>query len=241
MGILGRSILFGTAFVLALVAVAFGLRKLRAAPEPTGRGPWVAVQRAFWSAAALLLGTTATGCPTANCYEPAPGDFGADADAEEDVAEDDAASPDEVADPEDAVAPDDGAVPDDGVAMEACYADLGPLEDGGDADEDADVDAVEPEVSGETIEPDVMCYDPVEFDATSDAGDGVDAGAPDAPKTASTADVRRARRALLRAQTVAAMLREPGTHPAVRETLRRDLDRLVRAVRKARRTLGKVA
>ena len=50
MGILGRSILFGTAFVLALVAVAFGLRKLRAAPEPTGRGPWVAVQRAFWSA-----------------------------------------------------------------------------------------------------------------------------------------------------------------------------------------------
>lgn len=238
MGILGRSILFGAVFVAALVAIAFGLRRLRAAPEPEGRGPWVAVRRAFWSAAAVLLGTSAAGCPTATCYEPAPPDADAEADAEEDATDDAEANP-----PDDGGVPDDGPAPDDGGVPDAsCYADLGPLEDGDAGDDDAADDVVEPEGSGETVEPEVMCYDPVDFDALDGTSETVEeTGVPDGGKQASAAQLRRARRTLLRAQTVAALLREPGTHPAVRETLRRDLDRLVRAVRRARRTLGGTA
>ena len=212
MSLLGRSVVFGLAFAAALVAIAFGLRRVREAPAPAARGLGSAIRRAFWSAAALLLGTSAAGCQ-ATCYEMSPADMTSDGEAEEDGGD---------ADAEDAASTETAG---DGAAEATEGVDA--------ADEDAaDVGDTAADAPVDGVEPDAMCYEPGEFDA------GAETSAPDAGKQASTAEARRARRTLARAEAVAALWRDPQTHPAVREALRRDLDRLARAARKARRFLA---
>lgn len=231
MSLLGRSVLFGLVFVAALLAVAFGLRRLlREAPAPAGRGAWAAVRRAFWSAAALLLGTSAVGCPVSSCYEVGPEDVEGDAEAEEGA--DDAAAEDDGGVEDDVAAPGDGVVTDTaGDASEDDAADTEGAAPDAAEDDAAGAEGAEPDAPGDVPEPDAMCYDPAEFDA------GAEATGPDGGKGAFAAETRRARRTLARASAVAALLRDPETHPAVREALRRDLERITRAARRARRTL----
>jgi hypothetical protein len=260
MSVLARSILFGVAFVAALVAVVLGLRRRRLAETAVERGPFVTLRKAFWAAAGLLLGTTpacddgGTPEPEASCYLP-PRDFGHEIspDVEEDAdvvdAEEAEDADADAAPPEDA----DGDIHDEGIWVE-CYV---PFDDAGDdfGDLDAEADAeagpdvgpdVEPDAGrdGEDsdAEPDAIDPDAVPDGAIPPDGAG-EAAVPDGDPTCYFAgpklagDDRRERwiqRTLLRAQAVEQLLAEPGTHPAVRAVLARDLRALRARARRLR-------
>lgn len=242
MSVLARSILFGLAFVAALVAVLFGLRRQRLAPSAAGPGPLRALRKAFWAAAGVLLGA-APACddggtpePESTCYVPSldiyevpPDAVDADADADEDA---------------------EAEVRDEGVWSE-CYV---PFDDAGDdfGDLDAESDAeagpeVDPDAGPDDAEPgadaDVPDPDAAPADGTPPDGAG-EAAVPDGDPTCYFAgpklagDDRRERwerRTRLRAQAVEQLLAEPGTHPAVRSVLARDLRTLRARVRRLER------
>lgn len=132
MSLLGRSVVFGLAFVAAVVAIALGLRRWREAPAPEGRGAWTAVRRAFWSAAAVLLGTSAAGCGTVTCYLGVPSDVDQDSDATEDG---------EDADDSDDGGPTDAAGEGDVEALEDVDASDDDAADVGDSGADTPADA----------------------------------------------------------------------------------------------------
>jgi hypothetical protein len=231
MSVLARSILFGLAFVAALVAILFGLRRRRLAPAATERGFFTTLRKAFWAAAGLLLGTTVacddggTPEPESTCYGPAidtyevpPTDADADADAEDA----------------------DADIRDEGIWSE-CYVpfdDAG--DDFGDLDAEADADAGpdgDPDGAPDAVDPDAG---PDGVEPPDGAGE---AATPDSEPTCYFAgpkfagDDRRERwerRTLLRARAVEQLLSEPGTHPAVRAVLERDLRALRARARRLR-------
>ena len=215
MAAVAKAVLLGFAFVAALVAVLFGLRRARAPVDRGRRGFLGSIKSAFYAAVGVVLGTSAS------C-------------AGEDDRSDGDASLDDAgwscyADPgsEESWSPDDGEEVDGGTTE---------VDDARQTD-DADVTADDADPD---IEPDADTADPdADLDSGAEAVDGED---PDALVGLAPADRRRrlkwARRTLERAKAVRRLYFDPQTHPAVREALRADLGTLRRHVRLARRWLG---
>ena len=233
MAAVAKAVLLGLAVVAALIAVLFGLRRVRGPVDSGRRGFLGSIKCAFYAAVGVVLGTSAA-CgegndhPQPTCYVPTyDADDrwdGNDADTGRDASD---ASCYEVTPDVDSYSPADAEVVDAG--------DTEP-DDGGQSD-DADVTPadVDPDV-----EPDADTADPdADLESGAEAADGED---PDALIGVAPADRRRrikwARRTLERARAVRRLYFDPQTDPAVREALRANLGTLRRHVRLARRWLG---
>jgi hypothetical protein len=244
-----RALVVVVAFLVALVAVAFGLRRLRA-PARSGSGLAAAARKAFWSAAAVLLGTI-PGCgggdgggsgedqsDEVSCYrfdrveheDAEDGGAEAQADTPDVSAEADSEAmvdvplgPDADADAE--IGPEDGR--DEGAWAECYVAVEEFLEADGGADEGAagEADAIEPEASPEAASDAPDVFEP----------DGMTCYQVGPPDVASRSLDRRLQRALARASAVRGLLLDPATHHAVREIVRRDLRALDRRIARLRR------
>ncbi|MBI5500313.1 MAG: hypothetical protein HY907_08725 [Deltaproteobacteria bacterium] len=76
MAAVAKAVLLGFVLVAALVAVVFGLRRVRAPVDPGRRGFLGSIKGAFYAAVGAVLGTSAS-CGAANeepepsCYLPA--------------------------------------------------------------------------------------------------------------------------------------------------------------------------
>jgi hypothetical protein len=265
MSTLAKTILFVVAFAAALVAIAFGLRRVRRTNDPARPGPWGALRKAFWVATGTLLGTTA-GCvddvdgPYVSCYAARFDGDGTQVDAD-DHAENGASEADDQAE--------DG--PSDDAFWVGCYAPLdvpddafGPPESDADAHDEAVEEAdAEAEAVGDGDDQTedgpsddvfrVECYAPIdvldvdfhvtpEEDVPSDSGDaGPDGGAHEPQAGLAPTDSRqqrRARRLRFRARAMADLLADPSTHPAVRRSLLRDLAALRRKLARIDRSRG---
>jgi hypothetical protein len=222
MGTVAKVVLIGLAFVVALLAVAFGLRRVRVPVDQDRRGFLGRVRTAFLAAAGVILGTSAS------CSES---DDGAEvADGRPDAA--DACYAEVGPEVDDASAPPDDARDDVPDVTDACYADVNEVEDDGWVPPDAAVDA-------DAEEDDSDAPLDVEPDADVPDVEDPDAGSADAFVGFAPEERRRhekwARRTLERAREVRRLLADPKVDPTVREVLRADVRRLRRRVQRARR------
>ncbi len=240
-------VLLAVAFLAALVAVIVGLRRVRPVERLGGRGPFGALRRAFWTAAATLLGVSAGCGDGTEADRRNPGGGGAGWDYPDYTCYRDPGSLDDGwtsrEDTDDA-----GDRTDD---TWSCYLPEEPWEPDPDGDAESPDADEEPDGVGDVAEPDAEEpeVDEPEAEEPADADDEADVDVrtgDGGPRTANLdrpaadgATKRRARRLLLRADAVARLLSDPATHPVVREILRRDAGALRRQAARLRAATAK--
>ena len=248
MSTLAKAILVGVVFVVALLAVLCGLRRVRRPSPSGGRGVIRVLRTAFYASVAAIVGASPA-CssddddPEATCYLPSrddglvlPDDAADDAGLDDgvscyvpfdDAGEVDAYAPDVDADI-DADVPDDG--PRDDVPWVECY--VAPMDDGGPGyDVEPDVDEDVPDAGSDVEDVDA---DLEEADVAEPDGGGADAYVGLAPRERTRRE-RWVRRTVARVRAVRGLLDDSRTDPVVREVLRRELSDLRRQVVRVRR------